>query len=56
LANAKINLVNFNSALNRNNMLVVTITIQIHALNQLNELLNHINHLKGVIDSRRLSQ
>jgi GTP pyrophosphokinase len=56
LANAKINLVNFNSALNRNNMLVVTITIQIHALTQLNELLNHINHLKGVIDSRRLSQ
>jgi GTP pyrophosphokinase len=56
LANAKINLVNFNSVVNRNNMLVITITIQIHALTQFNELVNHINHLKGVIDSRRLSQ
>jgi (p)ppGpp synthase/HD superfamily hydrolase len=37
-------------------MLVITITIQIHALTQFNELVNHINHLKGVIDSRRLSQ
>jgi GTP pyrophosphokinase len=56
LSNAKVNLVNFNSAVNRNNMLVITITIQIHALTQLNELVTHINHLKGVIDSRRLNQ
>jgi GTP pyrophosphokinase len=55
LTNAKINLINFNSTVNRNNMLIVTLTIQIHALTQLNELINQISHLSGVIDARRLS-
>jgi GTP pyrophosphokinase len=56
LANAKINLINFNSSVNRNNMLIITLTIQIHELTQLNDLVNQISHLKGVIDARRLSQ
>ncbi len=55
LANAKINLVNFNSAVNRNNLLIMTLTIQIHELTQLNDLINQVNHLKGVIESKRLA-
>jgi GTP pyrophosphokinase len=55
LANAKINLVNFNSTTNRNNMLVITLTVQIHALSQLKELINQVNHLNGVIEAKRLS-
>jgi GTP pyrophosphokinase len=55
LANAKINLVNFNSTTNRNNMLVMTLTVQIHALTQLKELINQVNHLNGVIEAKRLS-
>jgi GTP pyrophosphokinase len=55
LANAKINMVNFNSTVNRNNMLVITLTIQIHALTQLKDLINQVNHLHGVIEARRLS-
>lgn len=55
LANAKINLVTFNSAVNRNNLLIMTLTIQIHALSQLKELVNQIAHLKGVIEAKRLS-
>lgn len=54
LANAKINLVNFNSTTNRNNMLIMTLTIQIHELPRLNDLINQINHLKGVIEAKRL--
>jgi GTP pyrophosphokinase len=55
LANAKINLVNFNSTTNRNNMLIMTLTVQIHALAQLKELINQVNHLSGVIEAKRLS-
>ncbi len=55
LANAKINLVNFNSAVNRNNLLIMTLTIQIHELTQLNDLINQVNHLKGVIEAKRLA-
>jgi GTP pyrophosphokinase len=55
LTNAKITLINFNSNINRNNMLIITITIQIHALSELKELLNQITHLPGVIEARRLS-
>lgn len=55
LSNAKINLTNFNSAVNRNNMLVITLTIQIHALTQLKDLINQINHLQGVIEAKRMS-
>jgi GTP pyrophosphokinase len=56
LSNAKINLVNFNSVMNRNNMLIITLTIQINALTQLKDLLTQIAHLKGVIEAKRLSQ
>lgn len=56
LANAKINLYHFNSTINRNNLLIITLTIQINALAQLTDLINQINHLQGVIDTRRLSQ
>jgi GTP pyrophosphokinase len=55
LANAKINLVNFNSTTNRNNMLIMILTVQIHALSQLKELINQVNHLSGVIEAKRLS-
>jgi GTP pyrophosphokinase len=55
LANAKINLINFNSSINRNNMLIITLTIQIHALAQLKDLVNQISHLPGVIEAQRLS-
>lgn len=55
LSNAKINLINFNSTVNRNNMLVIIVTIQINALSQLKELLNQIGHLPGVIEARRLT-
>jgi GTP pyrophosphokinase len=56
LANAKINLTNFNSAVNRNNMLIISLTIQIHALTQLKDLINQINHLQGVIEAKRVSE
>jgi GTP pyrophosphokinase len=55
LANAKINLINFNSNINRNNMLIITLTVQIHALSQLKDLLSQITHLSGVIEARRMS-
>lgn len=56
LANARINLVNFNSTVNRNHMLIMTLTIQIHALTQLKDLINQINHLNGVIEAKRVAQ
>jgi GTP pyrophosphokinase len=56
LANAKMDLVNLNSTINRNNMMMITITVQIKSLPQLNELLGQIHHLKGVIEAKRLSE
>lgn len=53
LANAKIDLANLNSTISRGNMMVVTITIQIKSLLQLNELLSQVMHLKGVITANR---
>ncbi|MDR3477017.1 MAG: bifunctional (p)ppGpp synthetase/guanosine-3',5'-bis(diphosphate) 3'-pyrophosphohydrolase [Gammaproteobacteria bacterium] len=55
LANAKMDLVNLNSTVNRNNMMMITITVQIKSLPQLTELLGQIHHLKGVIEAKRLS-
>jgi GTP pyrophosphokinase len=55
ISNAKINLINFNSTVTRNNMLIITLTIQILGTSQLKELVNQINHLKGILDVHRLS-
>jgi GTP pyrophosphokinase len=56
LSNAKVNLMSFNSTINRNNLLMITLTVQIHALSQLKELINQVSHLSGVIEAKRITQ
>lgn len=55
LANDKINIVNLNSTVSRNNVLIVNLTVQINALTQLKAVLVQINHLQGVISAQRMS-
>lgn len=57
LSNAKVDLINFNSTINKsNNMLYITMTIQIHDVTQLNELMNQIKQLPNVIHVTRLGE
>ncbi len=56
LISTKVSVVNLNSTVNRDNMLVIMLTVQINALTQLTELLTQIHHLQGVIDAKRLSE
>jgi GTP pyrophosphokinase len=57
LANAKVDLITFNSSLNKtNNSIAITMTIQIQDLAQLTQVLNQIKQLPNVIDIRRVSE
>lgn len=57
LSTLKIDLITFNSTISKaNNMLYITMTIQIHDLSQLNELIHQIKQLPHVINVMRLSE
>ena len=54
-ANAKVTLISLNSTMNRSrNMTLITLTLQIDALLQLNQILSQIRLLPGVIEAKRL--
>ena len=53
-ANAKIDLISFNSAANqRTNMVFITLTVQMNDLAQLKHIINQISQLPKVIDVKR---
>jgi GTP pyrophosphokinase len=57
LSNEKIDLINLNSSVNKkNHILSITITVQIHDIIQLQQLMNHISRLPPVIQVKRLSE
>jgi GTP pyrophosphokinase len=55
LNTSKIGLLSLNSIVSKNNNLITTLTIQIHAANQLQLLLNQIAHLSGVTEAKRVT-
>jgi GTP pyrophosphokinase len=57
VANAKIDVVMLNSSINKtNNMTMITMTLQIHDLLQLTQLIHQIKHLSHVIDVKRIGE
>lgn len=57
LANAKIDLITLNSTISKkSNMIYVVMTIQIHDLNQLKQVINQISQLPKIIDVKRMSK
>lgn len=57
LANAKIDLINLNSTVNKNNNLIyVVMTVQIHDVVQLKQIINQISQLPKVLDVKRISE
>lgn len=57
LSHLKIDLITFHSTQNKNNnMILSTITIQIHDLSQLQQLLNQIKQLPNILDVKRLRE
>lgn len=55
LANLKIDLIALNSTISKkNNMIYITMTVQIHDLTQLKQLVHQIQHLPHVVDVRRI--
>lgn len=54
VANAKIDLIRLNSTINKiNNLLFVTMTVQIHNSDQLNSLISEINKIPNVLEIKR---
>lgn len=57
LANAKIDLIMMNSTINKkNNLLFITMTVQIHDKDQLKHLISEINKLSNVNDVKRMTE
>lgn len=57
LANAKIDLITLNSTVSKkNNMIYVVMTIQLHDVAQLKQIINQISQLPKVIDIKRMSE
>lgn len=57
LTNAKVDLITLNSKINKNNnMTLITLTMQIHNLEQFKQLLNHINQLPNVVEAKRINE
>lgn len=55
LANSKIDLINLNSTISKkNNMIYITMTVQIRDLSELQQLSTHIKQLPNVIDVKRI--
>lgn len=54
-ANLKIDLINLNSSISKkNNMIYITMTIQINDLSQLQQITHHIQQLPNIIDIKRI--
>ncbi len=57
LANAKVDLITLNSTISKNdNLALITLTIQIHNLDQLKQLISQISQLPNVITTKRISE
>lgn len=57
LANAKIDLMTLNSTVSKkSNMIYIVMTIQIHDLLELKNIINQIQHLPKIIDVKRISE
>lgn len=55
LSNAKVYLISFNSNVNRSQLLLMNLTIQINAATQLKDLVSQINQLQDVIEAKRVT-
>jgi GTP pyrophosphokinase len=55
LVTGKIDLVHFNSIVNKNHLLIIMITIKIHDVDQLQDLIKQVCQLQGVIEANRIS-
>jgi GTP pyrophosphokinase len=54
LVNEKLHANHFTSTLTRNNVLLISLTLQIESLSQLNTLMQKFTHLTGVIEVKRI--